>query len=225
MFANQLKRVVIAGAGGLVGSRLMELLMADLTVSQIVVFSSKPRTYSHPKVIVHVTSDYTKLERFRSQLEGFDVLYCCVGSTMAKSGSEAAFRKVDYAIPMALANLASLCSIPRFMVISSVGADASSRNFYLRTKGEMERDILELFQFKKLAFIRPSLIIGARDEVRPAERWAQLILFPIAGFFIGRFKKYKPLEDITIAKAMTAIFHSVNNQKVYEANDLDWLGR
>ncbi|MFM9008853.1 MAG: NAD(P)H-binding protein [Bacteroidota bacterium] len=225
MFANQLKRVVIAGAGGLVGSKLMELLIADLTVSQVVVFSSKPRTYPHPKVIVQVTADYSKLERFRGQLEGFDVLYCCVGSTMAKAGSEEAFRKVDYTIPLALANLASLCSIPRLMVISSVGADASSRNFYLRTKGEMERDILELFRFKKLAFIRPSLIIGARDEDRPAERWAQLILFPLAGLFLGRFKKYKPLEDITIAKAMTAIFNSVNNQKVYEANDLDWLGR
>ena len=224
MNANELKRVAIAGAGGLVGSRLMEILLGDVSVSAIVVFSSTQRTYSHPKVKVIVT-DYVGLDRHCNELERFDVLYCCVGSTIAKAGSEEAFRKVDYAIPLALANLASLCGISRFVVISSVGADANSKNFYLRTKGEMERDILELFHFRKLAFIRPSLIIGARDENRPMERWAQLLLYPLSGLFLGKLKKYKPLPDITIAKAMAAIYHSVNNQKVYEADDLEWLGR
>lgn len=224
MNANSIKNVVIAGAGGLVGSNLLSILISDLTVNSILVLSSGPKEIRHPKVRVRQT-DYRDLSKLIKDASGADVLYCCVGTTMAIAGTKEAFKKVDYDIPLNLAKFASRCGIPRFIVVSSVGADPESNNFYLRTKGEMERDVARTGPFKKVAFVRPSLLLGERQDLRKRERLGQLLAVLCMPFFKGKLEKYKPVSSSMVARAMTGIFNSVNNQKVYEFRDLEWLGR
>ena len=224
MFDNSLKTVVVSGASGLVGSKLMELLCENVTVKKIIVLSRRPLEFENPKVQV-VLTDFTRLQAFQGKLEGADVMYCCIGTTIKKAGSRDAFRKVDYQIPYDLASLASRAEIPKLIIISSIGASPGSKNFYLRVKGEMERDISADFRFQKLAFLRPSLLLGDRQEFRFIERIMQLLMYLFSFVFVGRFARYRPVSDQTVAKAMISISNSVNNQKVYESVELPWLGR
>lgn len=224
MFDNSIKTVVVAGASGLVGSKLMEMLCENVTVKKIIVLSRRPLEFENPKVQV-VLTDFTRLQSVQSKVEGADVVYCCIGSTIKKAGSREAFRKVDYQIPYDLAALASLAGIPKLIIISSIGSNPSSRNFYLRVKGEMERDISADFRFQKLAFLRPSLLVGVRQEFRLGERLMQLLMSLFSFAFVGRLSRFRPVTDQTVAKAMVSISNSVNNQKVYESVELPWLGR
>lgn len=223
MFDNSIKTVVVAGASGLVGSKLMEMLCENVTVKKIIVLSRRPLEFENPKVQIILT-DFTRLQTVQNKVEGADVIYCCIGTTIKKAGSRDTFRKVDYQIPYDLASMASRAGIPKLIIISSIGANPGSKNFYLRVKGEMERDISADFRFQKLAFLRPSLLVGDRQEFRFGERLMQLMMSLFSFAFVGRFSRFRPVTDQTVAKAMISISNSVNNQKVYESVELPWLG-
>lgn len=224
MFDNSIKNVVVAGASGLVGSRLMELLCENVTVKKITVLTRRPLELDHPKVEVCIT-DFNRLQSVQSRVAGADVLYCCVGTTIKKAGSREAFRQVDYQVPYNLASLAAKSGITKLIVISSIGANPTSKNFYLRVKGEMERDIISDFRFQKLAFLRPSLLLGVRQEFRFGERLMQFLMALLSFAFVGRLARFRPVTDETVAKSMISISNSVNNQKIYESVELSWLGK
>jgi nucleoside-diphosphate-sugar epimerase len=223
MHNNQLKEIVVAGATGLVGSKLMEMLLADVTVHKLIVLSRSEVEWKHIKVQCIIT-DFDRLDQYVSRVSNAHALFCCIGTTIKRAGSKEAFKKVDYQIPLNLAGLAQKARINKFIVISSLGADPQSGNFYLKTKGEMEKDITVNYSFQKLAFLRPSLLLGPRTEFRLGERFAQLFLYLFSFLMIGRLKKYKPITDYKVAKAMISISNSINNQKVYEAEELMYLG-
>lgn len=224
MHSNQLKIIVLVGATGLIGSRLLEALLTDVTVNKLIVLSRRPLERKHPKLELLIT-DFHDLDGYAEKLSGAGILYCCIGTTMRKAGSKEAFREVDYQLPLKLAELASKAGIKKFIAVSSVGADPSGTNFYLRTKGEMERDITASFRFQKLAFLRPSMLLGPRTEFRFGERVGQLFMILLSPFMRGRMARYKPIHDFTVAKAMISISNSVNNQRVYESPELEWLGK
>lgn len=224
MHGNQLKQIAIVGATGLVGSRLLESLLADVTVHKVVVLSRRDPEVMHPKLEVIIT-DFNNVATYTANVQNFDTLFCCIGTTIRIAGSKENFREVDYHIPLRLAALAAAAGILKFIVISSLGASPHSKNFYLRTKGEMERDISARFRFQKLAFVRPSLLLGARKEFRFGERMAQLFMVLFSFAFKGRLASYRPIHDYTVAKAMISVSNSVNNQRVYESDELQWLGR
>jgi len=224
MHGNQLKQIVIVGATGLVGSRLLDLLLADVTVSKVVVLARRDTDLKHPKLEVILT-DFSKLEKVAARLKDFSNLYCCIGTTIRNAGSKENFKEVDYHIPLRLAAMAAAAGIKKFIAISSLGADPSSSNFYLRTKGEMERDIDAGYKFQKLAFIRPSLLLGPRKEPRMGEKIGQFFMVLFSFAMVGRFRKYRPIHDYNVAKAMISVSNSVNNQRVYESLELEWLGR
>lgn len=219
-----MKVIVVAGATGLVGSALMELLVKDVTVIRIFVLARRALEIQHPKVETLIT-DFVDLKGFKNKIKQANVLYCCIGTTIKTAGSEAAFHAVDYGIPLKLAALAQEAEIPKFIAISSLGADVESRNFYLRTKGEMERDIAANYKFKKLAFLRPSMLLGPRKEFRLAERVGQLVMVVFSGLMRGRFRKFRPIHDTSVAKSMISISSSLNNQRIYESSELEWLGK
>lgn len=223
MHGNQLKQIAIVGATGLVGSRLLALLLADVTVHKVVVLSRRDPELTHPKLEVIIT-DFKNLENCVARVQHFDTLFCCIGTTIRAAGSKEHFKEVDYHIPMRLAALAVAAGIQKFIAISSLGALAASKNFYLRTKGEMERDIASRFRFQKLAFLRPSLLLGERKEFRLGERVGQLLMVVFSFALRGQLARYKPIHDYTVAKAMLSISNSVNNQRVYESDELEWLG-
>src|SRR5262249_62336295 len=100
-------------------------------------------------------------------LHGAQDVFCALGTTIRKAGSEAAFRKVDLEMPLRAAQEALKAGAEQFVVVSSVGADPNSKNFYLRTKGELEAELAKL-PFGAIHILRPSLLIGRRQEFRLA---------------------------------------------------------
>lgn len=223
MHNNHLKEIVVVGATGLVGSKLMDLLLADVTVHRLILLSRSEVEWTHKKVQC-IIADFDNLDQYVSHVQNAHALFCCIGTTIKKAGSKEAFRKVDYQIPLNIAALAYKAGINKLIIISSLGADPKSDNFYLRTKGEMEKDIAVNYTFQKLAFLRPSLLLGQRNEIRWVERFAQLFLFLFSFLMVGRLKKYKPIADYKVAKAMISISNSFNNQKIYESEELMYLG-
>src|SRR5262249_44204202 len=123
--------------------------------------------------------------------------------TIKTAGSQEAFRRVDYGYPEALAAWATRRGAVQFAVVSSVGADPSSGNFYLRVKGEMERDLTAL-GFPSLHIFRPSLLVGERAESRPGERIATAMSKVIGWALIGGLRKYRPIAAAGVAAAMVA---------------------
>lgn len=218
------KKVVLAGATGLVGGRLLELLLKDMTVKEVLVLGRREPIVQHPR-LRYIQTSYNDLKSLLPKIDGAEVLYCAVGTTIRKAGSKEAFRNVDYGIPLFLAELASKAGVKSLVIISSLGANADSRNFYLRTKGEMERDITNRFSFRKLAFVRPSLLLGPREEFRPVEQIGKFLMVAFSFLLQGWRKKYRPIFDEIVARAMIAVSVSASNQTVYESDELEWLGR
>jgi uncharacterized protein YbjT (DUF2867 family) len=128
-------------------------------------------------------------------------LYCCLGTTIAKAGSREAFRAVDFGLVLQFARAGRAAGARRMMVVSSVGADARSRNFYLRVKGEMEQ-ALAAEGFEALHIFRPSVLMGKRDENRPGERWAIGFARSFEWAMVGGLSKYRPMPAGVLATAM-----------------------
>lgn len=130
-------------------------------------------------------------------------IFCCLGTTMAKAGSEEAFRRVDYDYPLLLGEIAASLNA-EFLVVTAVGADANSKIFYNRVKGELERDLGSL-RLPGLRIFRPSLLLGERSEQRTAERVGSAFARPLSPLFVGPLRKYRPIEAALVARAMVAV--------------------
>jgi uncharacterized protein YbjT (DUF2867 family) len=127
-----------------------------------------------------------------------DVVFCCIGTTNDKTPDKNMYSRIDYGIPVVAAKLSKDNKINTFIVVSAMGADPRSTIFYNRTKGEMERDVLQ-YNIQNTYILQPSLIGGNRSEVRSGERFAQWMMGSFA-FLIP--KKYKMIHPELIAKAM-----------------------
>jgi uncharacterized protein YbjT (DUF2867 family) len=128
-------------------------------------------------------------------------VFCAVGTTNAKvKGDKAAYRKVDYDIPVNAARYCSETGVPAFLLVSSVGANAKGGNFYIKLKGEAE-EAVGAQKIPSIAIFRPSMLLGHRNESRPAEAIAQAITKPLGFLFPS---KYKPIKAFDVARAMVA---------------------
>lgn len=194
-----MKRVIIAGASGLIGSELLDLLLENDKIGEVVALVRKALPVSNLKV-VQIPTNFDSLEDIKTELFG-DALYCCLGTTKAKTPDEADYRKVDHDYPVTLAQLASANKVSQFHLISAIGADPGSSIFYNRLKGETEQDVKKI-PFRSIHIYQPSLITGKRKENRPMEKLAISIMKIINPLLIGSLKKYKSIQAITIAKAM-----------------------
>ena len=157
------RKTLITGASGLVGGHALRLLLADPGCSQVASLGRRTLELKDPKLRQAVV-DFDKLE-----LAGpfdFDEAFCCLGTTIRKAGSQEAFRKIDFEATLAFARLAKRSGATRFYLVSSTGADARSRVFYSRVKGEIEA-ALHAVGFDTLVILRPSLLLGERSESRP----------------------------------------------------------
>lgn len=193
------KTAIILGATGLTGSILLNALLADAVFSKIIVFGRSSVNKKHPKLEEHII-DVLQLHKVSEKMKA-DVLFCCIGTTKAKTPDKEHYKNIDYGIPVKAAEIAKQNGIDRFIVISAMGADPASSVFYNKTKGEMERDVIAQ-QIKNTYILQPSLIGGKRNEKRLGERFAQLVM----GLF--RFlipKKHKMIAPEAIAKAMKTL--------------------
>jgi uncharacterized protein YbjT (DUF2867 family) len=193
------KTAIVLGATGLVGGILLDLLLKDERYAKVVVFSRKELDVSHAKLNVHI-GDLFQLEAFGDLFQG-DEVFCCVGSTQAKTPDLKVYRKVDYGIPVAAAKLCKQNEIRTLVIVSALGADAKSSLFYNKMKGEMEDAVIGL-NIEKTHIVQPALIGGKRNEKRPGESFFKFLLGAVDGIMVGPLKKYRMIMPEIIAAAM-----------------------
>lgn len=191
-------RLLIAGAGGLVGGLVLQLALNDKRISQIVSLGRRDLTLSHPKL----QQLRVAFDALPAGLGSFDAAICTLGTTIRKAGSQAAFRAVDVDAVLAFAKAAKMAGVQSFSTVTSAGADAASGNFYLATKGEVEA-ALAAIGFSSLTILRPGLLIGPRAERRPMER-LMIALSPVLvdPLLIGSLRRYRSLPADTVARAL-----------------------
>ncbi|MBN2165098.1 MAG: NAD-dependent epimerase/dehydratase family protein [Marinilabiliaceae bacterium] len=200
-----MKTVVIAGSTGLIGNLLLKLLIENSDYSKLICIGrSEPKLKSDKSIFIK--SNYTDLNTIKLPTP-IDELYCCLGTTIKKAGNKNNFRMVDYDSVIELGKWAQQFPMCRFVVISSVGANPKSSNFYLRTKGQMENTLKQL-KLHSLIILRPSLLLGHRNEFRFSEQIAQIIMPAFSALLIGKYKKYAPIKAISVANAMVAYAQS-----------------
>jgi len=190
-----MRRAVVAGATGLVGQALVDLLLGDERYEEVTVLVRRPSGYAGPKLRERII-DFNSLAQSGLALAGTDV-FCTLGTTIKQAGTQEAFRQVDYEYPLSLGRLAKDQEAAQFLIVTSIGANSRSRNFYLRVKGEVERDLRGL-ELACLHVFRPSLLLGRREEFRLGER-AIGALLPLFSGIMGR---YRPVQAQAVAKAM-----------------------
>jgi uncharacterized protein YbjT (DUF2867 family) len=207
--------VWLAGATGLVGHEVLELLLADHTFTRVVTPVRRPIGVSHPKLEERLV-DFDHLEE---TLTGpCQVAICCLGTTIKQAGSQAQFRRVDYDYVLAFARAAQAASVQHFLVVTALGSDASSRVFYNRVKGEVE-EALSALNLPALTIARPSLLIGERREFRLGERLA-------APFSKLLPAKVRGIEAKVVARALVELARApARGKRVVPSEELQKLGR
>lgn len=193
------KKAIIAGATGLVGSHLLEILLEEGKYDRIVSFVRRPSGMSHPVLRERLVAfkDLDSME-FNSEV---DDIYCCLGTTMSKAGSKKNFIQVDFDYPLKLAEIGLRYGAKRMFIISSMGANRKSMFFYNKVKGKLEEAISKL-PFRSIGIFRPALILGDRNESRMGEEIAKNLISFIEPILPKSMSKYKGVHARDIAKAM-----------------------
>ena len=196
-------RICLVGASGLIGTAVLD---ESVGRSDMRVVSVARREFPLPlgartEVLVGLPDDWSAMIGAARA----DVLVCALGTTIKAAGSQAAFRAVDHDLVVEVAHAARTAGVDHMIAVSSAGADRSSRNFYLRTKGETEEDLGKL-GFRRLDILRPGLLRGHRAEKRKLEGAGQLIA-PFADMLVlhGKWRKYRSVRASTVARAIFAL--------------------
>ena len=193
-------KLLLAGATGLVGRHVLRLALADARVTTVVALARKPLP-AHPKLIAPLV-DFDALAPDATWWRA-DAVICALGTTMKVAGSQAAFRQVDFEYPLTVARLARAAGTPAYVLNSAAGANASSRFFYNRVKGELERELATL-GFASLTQVRPGLIGGERESVRAGEAALAFVLGALAPVLPRRWR-INPAENIAQALLEAAL--------------------
>lgn len=207
----------VFGASGLVGTHLVELMSSDPKYKTILVANRSHIAYSSPKV-KEIIVDFDDLDQY-NELFQVDEVFVCIGTTIKKAGSKEKFKQIDLVLPKKIAQQANEHKVNFFCMISSLGADADSSNFYSKTKGQAE-DAVSNLDFKHLYIVQPSLLLGSRNESRTGEAIAQWVMKGLDFLFIGPLKKYKAIKAENVASAMLFIADQLPNKQVIPSAEL-----
>jgi len=212
---------IIAGASGLVGRFLLNDLLSRDRYERVTALVRSDLGVASPKLST-ARVDFAALDATApgDACAGAD-LFCTLGTTIRKAGSEDAFRRVDHDAVLAFARWGLAHGARRFFVVTALGADAASSVFYSRVKGEVERDLASL-GFNETHVFRPSLLLGPREEFRLGEAIASRISKPLGFLFNGPLAKYRPIEAESVAHAMVKTADGVSPAKfsVHESDEI-----
>jgi len=215
------KTAIVLGGTGLTGNLLINRLLADDSYARIKLFSRKASGIKSEKIEEFV-GDLFQLEYFKDDFTA-DEVFCCIGTTSAKTKDRVVYKAIDFGIPSTAARLARENNIPTFLVISSMGANTRSSIFYSRTKGEMEQAVLGE-NIPHTYILRPSLIMGNRAERRMGESVGAAVLKFTNVVLVGRLKKYRAIEADCIAAAMIHLALSKPPSGIVISDKLQELG-
>ncbi|HEY4972159.1 MAG TPA: NAD-dependent epimerase/dehydratase family protein, partial [Steroidobacteraceae bacterium] len=191
---------LVAGGSGLVGGQLLPLLLQSPQYTRVHALSRRPLLFDHPRLANRVVRFEASLQ---AQLKGLQCqdAFCCLGTTIREAGSQTAFRAVDLDLVQEFAQLALSCGAERLVVVSALGANPASKNFYMRVKGEMEK-ALEARRFRSLDILQPSLLLGSRRDVRLLELGGQLAMQLVNPLLLGGWSRFRAIPAATVAAAM-----------------------
>lgn len=210
---NTTKSALLLGASGLVGSHILRLLASEPAFERIVVLTRRPlpRERLHAKVVSHVV-DFDNLAAHES-LFGVDQIISALGTTIRQAGTQQVFRRVDYDYPLTAARLGLERGATHFLLVSSIGADARSRVFYSRVKGELEDAVVAL-SYRSVTIVRPSLLLGPRAEYRLGEQIAKRLAFLMP-------PKYKPVgAHVVAATLVRAAKEDLPGRRIIESREI-----
>jgi len=193
-----LRNALVAGASGLIGGYLLDELLERPQWKSISSLVRRPSGRHHEKLTEFV-ADFEHLQN--AKLPDIDDAFIALGTTIKTAGSQEAFRQVDFDAILAVGRRARAAGAKRLVVVSSIGADATAKNFYLRVKGETE-EALEKLGFTELHLLRPSMLYGPREESRPGERIGIALSRVIAPTLLGPLRPYRPIHAQKVAQAM-----------------------
>jgi len=218
-----MKKAILFGASGFVGSYLLNDLLQSDIYDEVTIVVRKPLNIQHPKLRM-LLSDYHNLPQNKSYLVADDV-FIALGTTKKKTPDQKEYYQIDHDYPVLAAELTKANGAKSVLLVSAVGANANSSIFYVKTKGEAERDIIAL-NFEHTHIFRPSMIMGNRDESRPLEKVFIKAFSVINTLLIGGLKKYRGISAQKIAKAMiNAAQTELDKPKIYHWEDMQKLAR
>ena len=211
------KRIcLVAGSTGLIGNFLVkELAKSDIEVIAL----TRNEYFSENQQVIYKTVDFDKKESFEELFKNVTDVFICLGTTINKAGSKESFRKVDVDYSFSIAEAASKASVPNLSVVTSIGADSKSNNFYLKCKGEVEEMISSL-PFQSLSIYRPGLLIGEREEKRFVESIGQIIQPRLIDPLLrGSAKKYRSVKAEDLAYTLQILSGVSKGKKIYQFED------
>ncbi len=220
MIAPNLQSVVIAGASGVVGGRVLHHLLEHPRVGRVTAIGRRQLQQKHGKLVSAVVDLDSPSSVARSTPDDVALAFCCLGTTMKAAGSKAAFRAVDFDAATAFARAMRDKGAQRFLLLTSARASAKSGNFYLKTKGEAE-EAIESLGFPTLVVLRPALLDdeGRRKEQRPGEKLALPVARAIFSV-VGKTHRWAPISVDVVARAMVRLaFDSTQERVRFVEND------
>jgi len=216
------KTAIVFGATGLVGYELLYQLIRDIRYRGIKVFTRRELNIEHIKVIEHVV-DVEDPGSYADLVKGDD-LFICLGTTRRKAGSVEKMEEIDRDLPFEIAKTALMNGVKNIAVVSSIGANASSGNYYYRIKGEME-DKIKALGFSRKLVLRPSILLGKRSETRIFESIGKVLVKTFSFALRGSNRRFRGIKASDVAWVMVKEINNVNGKELYESDEIDDMRR
>lgn len=213
------RTALLAGATGLIGSQILQALLADPGVAKVHVLARRPLSISHAKLRVDVV-DFNRLPA----LEQVDETYLALGTTIKVAASQEAFRAVDFDANLAVAKVAVAAGAQRVALVSAVGASAQSSVFYNRVKGELE-DALKAMNLSALVIAQPSLLLGDRKALNQPSRFGEGFATPILKLLAPVLPRhYRPVQARAVAQSLVKTLPTAKGLVVLSSDELSRVG-
>ena len=212
-----MKTALIFGSSGLIGNQLLNKLIESNNYNKIKLFVRSVPEINDPKIEI-IETDFNNLENHKEDIKGDDCFFC-IGTTKQNVPDKDEYRRIEYNIPVEIAQIAKLNSVNSFLYVSSGFADPKSSGAYLRYKGEVEEELKKL-NFLKLGIMRPSILLGDRKENRVVEKIGIFVMKMFSPLFLGGLKKMKPIHSEKVAKVMLIVAQNDFQQTIFESNQI-----
>ena len=215
-----MKTALLFGSTGLVGGHVLNYLIQNSNYSKIKLFVRSFAGINNPKIEI-IKTDFNNLNKHAEDIKG-DECFCCIGTTKKKSPNKNEYQKIELDIPKKIAQIAKSNSVKSFFFVSSGYANPKSSGEYLKFKGLVEEEIKNL-NFDKIGIMRPSFLLGERQEERIGEKFGIIIFKLLTPILIGSFRKMRPIQSEIVARAMIKLANENIDQSVFESNEISNL--
>ena len=215
-----MKTALLFGSTGLVGGHVLNYLIQNPNYSKIKLFVRSFTEINDPKIEI-IQTDFNNLNKYAENIKG-DECFFCIGTTKKKSPDKNEYQKIELDIPKKIAQIAKSNLVKSFFFVSSGYANPKSSGEYLKFKGLVEEEIKNL-NFDKIGIMRPSFLLGERQEERVGEKFGIIIFKLLTPILIGSFRKMRPIQSEIVARAMIKLANENIDQSVFESNEISNL--